>query len=685
MTVDALAAALYWAEGDLLKLPKRWADEMRRQWVNHANKSWAGADKWLKRRLAELAAGQRAGLNPAMDDEAICKLAEAEARDYRDRLASVEARTRANWGHMAPGRLRVYLLRRKKAVALWLMDARGMSDLWPQGAGLTDAGRLARMASPEFWRRAFRKMHARTVEQCAIALGFVRADGDVYLSRESRNLHQARQRANAFMLQNTVAVSEYGDEKTLMQLAEGSVSNPAIRRGELMTRVAGFEACADALGHVKRWAVLTCPSRMHKWLKIKTGPHRYKTTPNPRYDGTSPIEAQKYLAGQWRKLGAWLARQGLRLYGFRTTEPHHDGCPHWNVLAFFAPMTERIQLKTMTKDPREAVPVFDDGLRRYFLLNDSATEAGAEKHRVKVEAIDPSKGSAAAYIAKYISKGIDGKGMEADLLGHPMEETSAGIVAWARVWRIRQFQQIGGPPVSVWRELRKLHPDNGTAEGAPAEFAAAIEAVNLKQTDPEEKRAVAWMRYTQAQGGPCAKRRDWRVRLLKREADKINRYGEPAAARVVGVAAAGTVRVPAPAHMRHLPGIEQAVFTRPVLIEVESERAHWVVVPKGSAEDAFMQQCDRLAAKLGDLDQIDAHAFAMAVQRREVKQVLREARQPWTRVNNCTALSFTPTLDTMDRRPPDNPFAPKVVQRAKLGRFYNWKTGAGGPTEKATA
>lgn len=682
----------FWASDRLGKLPKRWAGRMAGQWQRIAAESQHGhgsADAWLLRRLGELEAGQRAGIHPAMGDGDLCKLADQEARDYADNLNHLHGQYLAKWAHMPAemfGRCLVYL---QAGRMRHMMAARGMADLYPDGPGMTEAGKLERLKDPAFWRRVFRRVHARTVEQCAIALGLVHVRSDCYVSKESQRIQAQRQAANAAMLAKTVAVSERGDELTLAAIAEKSVSNPTIRRGELMTRVSGFEVVADGLGHVKRWAVLTCPSRMHKWTQTSdNGP----VVENKRYDGTQPREAQQYLAQQWRKVCSHWERQGLRVYGFRTTEPHHDGCPHWNVLCFFAPMTERVQLKRSAKPPREAVPVFDAGLRRYFLANESPNEPGAQKHRVRIEAIDASKGSAAAYIAKYIAKGIDGHALEFDLYGNPMNEATPAVVAWARVWGIRQFQQIGGPPVTVWRELRRLHPDNLGDETTTADkLRQAVAAVNLQLIEPGEKKAVAWARYVAAQGGPTCKRKARTVRLFKHQGDDVNRYGEPAAARVLGVIAAGRVAAPVPAHMAARGLMTAAGFTRAALTAIESERSTWVTVPKGAADEAFEAHCARLAADLAELKKQDAERAAhMARYLQAVEGVLspeeerkRAALAPWTRVNNCTP---TPTLDRLDRRHIDT--GPAMVgtlkrRRPKLGRLFNWKTQAGGPSTNA--
>ena len=121
-------------------------------------------------------------------------------------------------------------------------------------------------------------------------------------------------------------------------------------------------------------------------------------------------------------------------------------------------------------------------LRDYALKKDG-NEIGDENHCFIAVAIDKRRGSATDYVAKYISKNIDGFGMESDLYGISNITAIERVTVLASILSIRQFQFMDGPPASHCRELKRLDltKENTYQLGKTAEY-------NSKGTDGAQDR-----------------------------------------------------------------------------------------------------------------------------------------------------------------------------------------------------
>lgn len=385
-------------------------------------------------------------------------------------------------------------------------------------------GIMIRMCHKGWWHRRIRRVKIKNIDEFCRARGMVNARGMLYCSDEAVRLRLQQVSRNRAYLESVQAENDLGQKYLLSDLSELSVSNPQIRRAELMMRMAGFEHIAEQSGHVGVFFTVTAPSFFHPMRQIKNARGRVvRVEKNPRYKGASVRDAQGFLCRSWSRIRAAWARHELRCYGFRVVEPHADGCPHWHMLLFFESV--------------ESAKRADYFLRREMIFKSEYQEQGAQENRVKTVWIDKKRGRATGYIAKYISKNIDGHHVGDDWFGADAVDSAVRIAAWASAHSIRQFQQIGGPSVQVWRELRRVSDQSVECEQMRAIIAAADGA--------------DWPEYCRLQGGVLASRRQHFFSLVWKGGDdlgawdrerlglldfvKKNQYGESVRGGIYGV------------------------------------------------------------------------------------------------------------------------------------------------------
>ncbi|WP_253475677.1 replication endonuclease [Natronocella acetinitrilica] len=421
----------------------------------------------------------RSGANRWISD-----LAE-EARSFPLRLGADSEEIRQKAASMAKHCARSRTL----AGALPWCDRMGVSA--PHGE--TDDSKLRRLCDVKWWRRKLFASHTQHVDKFAREFGLVHQRRGVYVSDAAMGLIQARRKNARLMLEQWEAVNELDQSFSLAELQDLSVSNPRLRRNEMMTRLSGTESRAREVGHAAAMFTVTCPSRFHAVLSASG-------KPNPRFTGLTPHDGAQYLNRVWANARRWLNQKGVHVYGIRVREPQHDGTPHDHLL-LFAPADQ-----------------LDEVIRilRTWALKDSPEEPGAQKYRFDVRRIDYSKGTATGYVAKYVSKNIDGYGVDADLYGNDAKNSAQRVSAWASVWRIRQFQFFGTPPVSLWRELRRV-----TDGEVSTPFAEAVLAADEGD----------WARYGKALDAAP-------LRLFQVWSDAPGAYGEPKGYQTLGVATA---------------------------------------------------------------------------------------------------------------------------------------------------
>jgi hypothetical protein len=467
--------AAAWIAGRLAMLPPRWAALVGRDHKRRGGLDCAAANAWA---LATTEAG-RGRLSLAASDDELREAARGAAREGLDIAALGRPR--------GDGKLRILL---EYHCERW--------GIVGPAAAIADGPAVKRMLCERWWLRRLRRAYGRRCDAAAICAGVVKRGLWLYATQDGVERRGAQRRRNARAIgRAVVSCDATGEALDLADVVEGSIANPEVKRAELMTRIKGCDAIAAENGDKCEFWTLTAPSRFHAQRIIGE-----KAFINPEFSGASPRECQSYLSKVWARARAAWKRRGLEVFGIRTAEPHHDATPHWHLICY---------------GPADDLRLARWLLKRYA-MQDCGGESGAKKHRFTFIPLAGGKGGA-NYAAKYVSKNIDGKGLEGDIDHEGQKRINASVKrvdAWASIWGIRQFQFFGCPSISGWRVLRRM--------------AGPVAVVGSQL---ERARGAA-------DGGDFAEY--WRackkggLSLIYRISDVLTQYGDAAAAKIAGIA-----------------------------------------------------------------------------------------------------------------------------------------------------
>lgn len=366
-------------------------------------------------------------------------------------------------------------------------------------------GSLARMRCADWWYRKMWQMRCEWREEQLRAVCLVNKKASPYVSFEAV-IHKREQRRKSLeYFRSHELVNEQGDALDMEDVVNASSSNPAHRRNEMMACVKGLELIAEMRGDCAVFYTITCPSRFHATLS--------NGRPNPKWTSATVRQSSDYLVDTFAAFRKAMHKSGMRWYGVRVAEPHHDGTVHWHLLCF------------MRKKERRAITA----LLRKFAIREDREELGSNTGpRFKSELINPRKGTPTSYIAKYISKNIDGRGLANEIskeTGRSLRDNAEHVSAWASLHRVQQFRFFGIPGRQAYRELRLLA---GQAARQQADKKAGAPVLDNPRLDAVLAAADVgcFATYIMKQGGVLVPRKHHLVRTAYELNDEPSTYGD---------------------------------------------------------------------------------------------------------------------------------------------------------------
>ncbi|EQA9810898.1 replication endonuclease [Klebsiella oxytoca] len=366
-------------------------------------------------------------------------------------------------------------------------------------------GALARMRCADWWQRKLWQLRNEWREELLRAACLVHRHASPYVSHDILLQKREQRRRAMDFFRNHDLINEDGDTLNMEDVVLASASNPAHRRNEMMACVKGLELIAEMRGDCAMFYTITCPSKYHATLM--------NGKPNPTWDHSTVRKSSDYLVDTFAAFRKAMHKKELRWYGVRVAEPHHDGTVHWHLLCF------------MRKKHRRAITEL---LRRFAIREDRAELGNNTGARFKSKLIDPRKGTPASYIAKYVSKNIDGRGLGDTVskeTGKSLRDSAEHVTAWASLHRVQQFRFFGIPGRQAYRELRLFASQATRAmktskPGAPVLMDPKLDAV-LAAAD-----VGCFATYIMKQGGVLVPRKNYLIHTAYEPTVEPGTYGD---------------------------------------------------------------------------------------------------------------------------------------------------------------
>lgn len=309
--------------------------------------------------------------------------------------------------------------------------------------GKTAKSQRARLETAKWWRRTIRRTAMRSAEKAHLRAGMVGKGRMRYASNHAVKVREGNLARQDAWLKSTTAERVDKDSGEIFRIPLPSREETTnAKLAEFWAWCAGVQALAEADSLEMAMLTLTLEPIFHP------SPAMGKSS----WNGTTPDLANKEIGRRWAQIRAALGKRGITLSGFRASEPHGDGCPHWHLFLMYRPNVRttvlaetlklfpgKIAMRVRDSKGLDHRRIFDNPADAYSGYGRKPT--GNEGSQAELAIINTAQASVASYVTKYVMK--------------QTKDDRAG--AWRSTWGVRGLQWFGiRSALTKWRELRRL-------------------------------------------------------------------------------------------------------------------------------------------------------------------------------------------------------------------------------------